>query len=492
MDHKFQVGYSKVDITPDIDTVPIGLVGNNDHLKRICTEIRHHIWANCIAFTDESGETVVLFGTDLHGTDNRVVDAVRFNIEQMTEIPANHVQIGTSHNHYGPDQGYSVTQGSLYYSAFLIQKLTEAAIEALDNRKEATMSMTFFRTEGMNFLRHFLLKDGQYLGGGGTANKREKEILGFMEKPDELVQMVKFTRQGEKDILLFNFQGHPNNFPGYDNPAAYTQLHGSAPERVRHYLLEKAGVESVYIMGGSGNSCQRSFVRSQNKYGIFEEYAEALADQMIENLPNMTPAKTGKIYFEEQQIPAWDPHREQYRPWRLAAFGFGDFGYVAEPFEVFQSNAMAVREASPYKFTIYNQTANGNWGSGYLPDAHALTYPCYEKGPSFAAFGTGETIQQVLTEMITRLHKLSGQQIPEKEAGYIADRSPKCDGVTYQISENPNPRLTYNNFAFVNIVKDGEETTLLVCDIETAKAIAEKKQTKLLFDQRNVAVGIES
>ena len=493
MENKFLVGYSKVDITPDIEAVPIGLVGNNDHLTRICTGIRHHIWANCIAFTDESGETVILFGTDLHGTDNRVVDAVRTNIFNLTdENPHIHVQIGTSHNHSGPDQGYSVTPGSMYYQGFLIQKLTEAAAAALNDRKEAQMYMTFLRTEGMNFLRHYLLKDGQYLGGGGTANAREKEILGFMEAPDELLQIVKFTREGEKDIVLFNFQGHPNAFTSYDpeiKKQNNTLLHGSAPERVRHYLLEKADCESLYIMGGSGNSCQQSFVRSHNRYGTMEQYGETMADLIIQAMKDMKPAKTGKIFYEEQQVPIWDPCREQIRPHRLAAMGFGDFGYAAVPFEVFQSDAMAVREASPYKFTIYNQTANGNRGTGYLPDAHALTYPCYERGPCFAGHGTGQVFREILISMIKKLHKQSGQEIAEKEAGYITDRTPKSDGAVYVLAENPNPRLTYNNFAFVDIVKDGEIQPLLVCDIETAEAIAEKKETKLLFDGRNVCVG---
>ena len=94
--------------------------------------------------------------------------------------------------------------------------------------------------------------------------------------------------------------------------------------------------------------------------------------------------------------------------------------------------------------------------------------------------------------MITRLHKLSGQQIPEKEAGYLTDRTPKSDGVTYIPAENPDPRLTYNNFALVNVIKDGEETPLLVCDLQTAEAIAQKQQAKLLFDGRNVCVGVES
>ena len=494
MENKFLVGYSKVDITPDIEAVPIGLVGNNDHRTRICTGVMHHIWANCIAFTDEDGETVILIGTDLHGTENRVVDAVRANVFKiLDEDPHIHIQVGSSHNHSGPDQGYAITEGSMYYDELMIRRLTSACMEALENRKPATMEMTFFRTKGMNFLRHYLLKNGQYLGGGGTANAREKEILGFMEAPDELLQVVRFQREGEKDIALFNFQGHPHQFHSYDpeiKKQNYTLLHGSAPERVRHYLLEKADVESVYFMGGSGNSCQHSFVRSHNTYGTMEQYAETMADMIIDSFKNLKPAKTGKIFYEEQEVLFWDPVREQIRPHRLAAMGFGDFGYAAAPFEVFQSDAMAVRENSPYKFTIYNQTANGNRGTGYLPDAHALTYPCYERGPCFAAFGTGEVCKQILTSMLNNLHKQSGQEIPEKETGYITDRTPKCDGVTYVLSQNPNPRMTYNNFAFVNIIKDGEETELLVSDLETAQAIAEKKETKLLFDGRNVCVGI--
>lgn len=482
----FAVGYGKADITPDY-TTKISLTGNNDDRTRLSTGRRESLWANCIAFTDTDGTTVILFGTDLHGTEDLVWQDIQKGIEECTGVPAYYMQAGASHNHQAPNQcTFSLTPVRMN-NKVMVEKCIQAAVDAMEDRAPAKMFMGIGRPEDMVFTRHFVLKNGDYLGWGGPAFSRIDEIQGYMEKGDNLLQVVKFVREGKKDVAVINWQGHPHAGT-VDRKEDYAKLFGGGPAVMRQKLLEKTGCESVYIMGGSGNSVQRSFLRPHNKYMMYEDYGNAMADEVIKVFDNMTPAETGKIYYYADMRVFPVPGDVRKRPY--AAFGFGDFGYVAQPFESFQSNAIAVRESSPYFMTIYNQVANGNRVSGYLPDAKAWTYSCYERGPCFSPEGSGEVVQKWLTDMIWDLFRKSGQTVKEKLPGYYRDRTPKTDGVTYQVVADQPVTPSQFGHCPLKVLKDGQEVHILAETEELAEKILSQKAVKLLFNEQNMAVGI--
>ena len=482
----FAVGYGKADITPDY-TTRIPLTGNNDDRRRLSTGQREPIMANCVAFTDTDGTTVIVFGMDLHGTDDTVMDEIRKGIEEQTGVPAHYIQLGCNHNHQAPNMVTFSLPPVRQYNREMAPKCVQAAVEAMKDRAPAKMHMGIGRPERMVFTRHFVFKNGEYLGHGGTANARAEEILGHMEDGDNLLQVAKFTREGKHDIAIINWQGHPHARTG--DKANYTVLYGGGPAVMRQKLLEKTDCESVYLMGGSGNSTQASFIRADNKYPQYEQYGEALADEVIKVFDNMQPAETGKIYYHAEK--RLFPEPGQVRPWPICAFGFGDFGYVAEPFETFQSNAVAVREDSPYYMTFYSQVSNGNRVSGYLPDAKAWTYPCYEQGPCFSPKGSGEVMQKWLTDMIWDVFKQSGQKVKEKPAGYYWDRSPKTDGVIYQVIADQQICPSTRGHCPMTLLADGEEKPILAETVTLAREILERKTVKLLFNDQNMVVGIE-
>ena len=483
----FAVGYGKADITPD-PTTKISLTGNNDDRTRLSTGRRESLWANCIAFTDTDGTTVILFGTDLHGTEDDVWQEIQQGIEERTGVPAYFMQAGASHNHQAPNQcTFSLTPVRMN-NKVMVQKCIQAAVDAMEDRAVAKMYMGIGRPEDMVFTRHFVLKNGDYLGWGGPANSRFDEIQGYMEKGDNLLQVVKFVREGKKDVAVINWQGHPHGRIGTDRKDSYTLLYGGGPTVMRDKLLEKADCESVYIMGGSGNSTQAPFLRPHNKFADYEHYGETLADEVIKVFENMTPAQTGKIHYYADMRVFPVPGDVRKRPY--AAFGFGDFGYAAQPFESFQSNAIAVREASPYFMTIYNQVANGNRVSGYLPDAKSWTYDCYEHRPCFSPPGSGEVVQQWLTDMIWDLFRKSGQSVKEKLPGYYRDRTPKWDGNTYDIL--PDQEITPSKYGHcpIQAILNGQEVNILAETEELARKILERKQVKLLINEQNMTVGL--
>ena len=61
MENILKVGYARMEITPDD---PINLGGYGNDAVRISEEVRDPLYATCIAFTDGTGNTVLLFTTD--------------------------------------------------------------------------------------------------------------------------------------------------------------------------------------------------------------------------------------------------------------------------------------------------------------------------------------------------------------------------------------------------------------------------------------------
>lgn len=476
----FAVGYAKADITPDPES-QIMLAGNNDHTTRLSTRVQEPLWANCIAFTDTDGTTVLLFGMDLHGTAEGITDAVRAAVEEQTGIPGSHIQFNASHTHSAPSTGYSAIPAVRRSDENIVQKCIETALAALESRKPAKMYLTFVRTENMNFVRHYLKKDGTYVGTG-AGDIADEELLGHMEAADNLMQLVKFTREGEKDVVLINYQGHPVS-PTRDQ--YYTAISSQNVGVMRRVLLEKADVESIYILGGSGDSGHGSVIASEVRYAGYKEHGTALADMAIAAFDTFREAETGKIHFTSQKfdVDGWK--------FELGAWGFGDLGFVTEPFEAFQTNAMAVRENAPYYMTIYASIANGNPHAGYLPDAKALTYEIYETKAMFTPPGTAEIIEAELTNMLQKVFDESGQEEKQKAEGYIMDHSPKPDGFTYKVTEQSVAYEVKNKHYHVRLDLNGNMTTLLVRDKALAEEILKQSTVKLLFDERYVAVEID-
>ena len=482
----FAVGFGKADITPDY-TTSISLVGNNDHNTRLSTGVLEPLMATCVAFTDTDGTTVIVFGMDLHGLDNKVTKTVREGIEEQTGVPADHIQFNVNHNHCGPSQGLDSAMASIKgYSEKLVELLIQAGTDALTTRKPAKMYTTYARPENMVYVRHFLKIDGSY-EGNGYDNIPKGEFLEFAEKGDNLLQMVKFTREGEKDIILFNWQGHPFTSPS----EYYTYLNGCSPAVFRRILLEQADTESVYIMGGSGDSVQHSARPEARLFKDYKEYGQALAKAAMDAFPTFKEAETGKIYYSYNDEYVC-PNDAVGQKWTLSAWGFGDFGYVSSPSEIFQTVSMDVRESSPYKYTFFAQLANCGSG-GYIPDARAWTYDCYERGPCKVPEGSAEAIGETLKTMINDCFTQSGQTKKEKDEGYCNDYSPKYDGVTYInnfVGDLSRAVPVNNGFYQVTLIAGAIEKTLLVQNQEIAEQILQNATMTLGFSEQSVVIEV--
>ena len=475
----FAVGYGKAEITPDPES-QIMMVGNNDHASRLSTSVLEPLWATCVAFTDTDGETVILFGADLHGAEKNSVKKLRQAIEEKTGVPGDHVQFNASHTHSGPSQGESAIGSVRRSDEYILAQCTQAAIDALESRKPAKMYTSFCRPENLNFLRHYIKTDGTYVGEGAGEIPSD-ELLGHMEKADNLMQLVKFTREGEKDIIMINWQAHPTQFN--KNSEYYTAISSENVGVMRRVLLEKADVESIFIQGGEGDVVSGSIINEEKIYRDYLSSGTALADAAIGAFEDFREAETGKIYYKTEMVRVGEFDFE------LGVFGFGDFAFASQPWEAFQTLAMAVKEQSPYTMTFFGAICNNSYG--YLPDEFSYTYPVYETVATFVPQGSGEMIRDKLLSMLQEGFDQSGQTQKEKPEGYIMDHSPKPDGRTYKVTSQSVAIEAKNQHYQVKLDLNGSLTTLLVWDKALADEILKQDTVKLLFDERGIAVEID-
>ena len=221
------------------------------------------------------------------------------------------------------------------------------------------------------------------------------------------------------------------------------------------------------------------------------QHGQKLGAAAVEAAKNFVPLETGDIQLREFPFVAEGTAKENY----LYTIGFGDFGIAFAPWEIFDVNALGVREDSKYTYTFYASCANGGAYNMYLAHEFAYTYYCYESSTAKYPMGTAEAVQAKLTEMINECFDASGQTQKERAEGYMSSPYvPVSDGKTYINPAVGKPEamvLGQNGHYMMTLVDGTSVKQLLVLDKTVAEQINAKESMKLLFDERNIVVGIE-
>ena len=210
---KLSIGYAKVDVTPT-ESLPLGgYQGASSSEFRWSTAVEWPFNATCIAITDGNGVSVLLITLDM--LNATMADGLRSSLTSITGIPKENIMIHVTHNHSGPAINDDAPVINTYINQ-MTNGVISAAKGALANRLPVTgMQTTYTRPVGHNTDRHYLLADGSYQSYSvGTVPKAN--LIGHYGVADNLLQLVKFTRDGGKDVVFVNWQGHPpGTDPGY-------------------------------------------------------------------------------------------------------------------------------------------------------------------------------------------------------------------------------------------------------------------------------------
>lgn len=478
---KFSVGYGCTDVSPT-ESVPLG--GYNDSADRFSTGSGYPFHAVALAFTDAEGETVIYVTLDLllaYG----FADAMRNDISKEFGIPKDHVMVHCDHNHSGPDMAFqdpSITR----YSIMLNSGVMAAAKAAMADRKPVTeMGTAFTRPENYNWVRHYLLADGSYQAEGVGAVPKD-QLIGHATVADNLLQAVRFTREGGKDVVMMNWQGHP---PGTDPRTIAT---GNYYSVMRNYVDTNMDCHSVFVFGGSGNLNNNSQINGEVPHDDYIELGQNLGKELVSLKDQFVPATLGNIILTENNFETLGNSGMRTVP--LYTISMGDFAMALAPFEIFDTNAMGVREASQFKMTFYSSCTNKSMG--YLPTPMSFDWPiAYEVRITNFPKGTAEKIQEQLTNMLAEQFTQSGLTQAEKPEGYITPEFvPKNDGKTY-LNPVPGSLTSYtvvkNGFCAFQLLDGMNIKNVLCLNEEVAKKVLAESEVKPIFNEQGVIVDIE-
>ena len=473
----FRVGCASVDITPT-ESVPLG--GYGDSATRWSTGAGYPLNAVAMAFTDENDKTVIYIAYDLllcYG----FADTMRDVLSKQYELPKSQIMIHCNHSHSGPDMIFSDPSISNYAAQLTTNTMT-AVEAAMADRKPAKMFSAFARPERVNTVRHYLLADGSFQAEGVGAVEKSN-LIGHATQADNLLQLVKFTREGGKDIIMMNWQGHPRG----TEPS--TIVTGNYYSVMRDYVNKALDCQSIFILSGSGNLNNNSQIPGEVKNKDYIELGECLGEEVVNAAPSFAPIDTGNILMTEN---LWQ-HPENGKTVPLNTLSFGDFAMAIAPFEIFDDNAVAVRESSPYAMTMYASCCNGS--NGYLPTPPSFGWEItYESRITEFPDGTAAIVEQELKDLVAAMASESGYQAVEKPAQYYqGEFEPKSDGVTYtNFTPGDMTKITpaANGFYAFQLLNGSNTKNFLAIDEATAKAVMEKTEVKLLFNEQNVVVGI--
>lgn len=433
MENQLLAGFAKLDITPDY---PIGLGGYSNAHVRVSEAVEDPIYATCIALT-EGEQTVLVYTVDNCGTSLTMTQGFRKTISEAVGIPPENIFYTASHSHSCP--ALAGHEKSEQYTGFLLDTLIEAAKKALEDRASAVTMAAKKLFQGMNSTRHVQLANGEV--AGSDWRRRSSPAIGNAGTPDSQMVLVKFAREGKRDILMINWQGHPD----CGSQIGHLRISPSFIGPLRDTVAAGSGMEVAYFTGADGNMIIDSRLpeyrhnMNYRRYGVHmgtlvlelmdqlqvvegqgiataNAFVEAEVDHSWDHL--VEAADEVYALFKKTDRPTADALGKQYSfsscyqarairtrynmgksiTLEIGAFRVGGIGFACGSYEMFSESGLQIKSRSPYEYTL---VLTGN--SGYIPSKRAFANRCYESDTGLYAEGTAETL---VDEFVTLLEKI--------------------------------------------------------------------------------------
>ena len=429
-----QVGYGRAVYTPKHN---VQLAGYGQANERLAASVMDDVCVTCLAVTDEAGSTVLLFSCDASSSGGQTTTKILRKVEKATGVPQANMFYSATHTHSGP---YNVAA-----STELEKASVEAAEAALATRAPAKMYLGSARTEGLNFVRHYLMSDGSCVGDNHGVIMPGATRVGHMTEADNEMQLVKFVREGQKDILIMNWQAHPTLAAGVD----YTGISADFIGICRAEIEKELDCDFMYFQGASGNLNAFSNITSESPNGRNHvKHGQALAETALNALKDLQEAPLGAVKVttttytaendkdsseilaamvvyqdviagggteDEAEIATgglinsnWEiisigarAKAEPTTDITISAIAMGDLSFVAAPYEMFDTNGMFIKENSPFATTVIMGYCNG--GHGYIASDAAFDYGCYEVDTRDFVRGTAENLADEYVKLLNAL-----------------------------------------------------------------------------------------
>lgn len=414
--NKFFVGYAREDITPTV--YPCGMDGEN-----VASSAYDPMYATAIALSD--GETTaILLTLDVVNISKSMFKEMIDGITEQTNVPAENIYIHSVHNHSSPMYvlAEEVKEGAcVAWRLDTIKKTPLAAKKAIDDLSAAEAYVGKCNAEGLNLVR-----------------KRQYE-----QGADPEMQVIRFIREGKKDVILANWQAHPAS--SVSSKYISADFIGSFREEVE----AKNNALFAYFNGANGN-LNVDIDKDKERIIVVREVGFKLAQKlnaMLLDNTAMKKAKLGKIRNAAIEYPApinpvddkelADKVMELFeadkfsnetaqalglesvyilralknrillmrngstsQPIPLWALSFGDIGFGLVPYEMFDRNGMQIKRESPFEMTFVCTLVGPAGYGGYIPSGAEFGKGVYEVWVCLYKPGIGEELADGVIKLL--------------------------------------------------------------------------------------------
>ncbi len=404
----FSVGFGREEMNP---VTPVTLT-----LGGISTGVKEDLFATCIAVHDGE-KTALFFHMDMKETPKVIFDACAAKIGEKFGISKDHIIMTSTHTHASP---HTTRQdpGNIKWRMKLTNSVLTATEAALRDLCPAKIFTSTGDTTGFAFSRRLKLLDGSYK----MNPKAEDNPVQYEVEADPELRVIRFEREGKKDVILANWQSHYG--------AGGSQITSDFVYHMRKGVEEEMNALFAYFNGASANLSLHHYL-GKNTYATYVETGKALARVVQSAVMKEAAVESGKIKSrhmdmqgqviqdsEERQSQAKEivsasgtqqqtlikqygfesiheanstntrATMEEITPIPLTVITFGDIAFAANPFELFDISGKEIRDGSPFQMTFNCSYSNGHLG--YMPPDEIFPHGGYEVVKAFFVSGTAD------------------------------------------------------------------------------------------------------
>ncbi len=413
-----KAGFARLDITP-----PLGNLMSGYFYERRAEDVLDPLQLNALAFGNGT-DTALILAFDVAGIMTGYADEIRTLIAEKTGVPCAHIMLCALHQHTSVCIGEKGRFDSIRdpgYLRLFYRKAVDAAQMALADMSEASVH-TAERpaTKEIAFVRRYRLEDGSI---ATNPSSRGPKPVRRCDESDNTVRLLRFKREGKKDIAYVNFSTHPDVISGYKFSADWLGF-------TRRFVeADHADAHCICVTGFQGDSNHIDFLKpKEDRFPQGAGYAHsAYMGRVIADTVGLmwddTTGHTGdavygevqvvytktntegeesyaeqKAFYEDYRAGKFErpPHITRlayaervlrlrtepiWRPVPITVLGLGDIAFVGVGGEPFTYYTRAISAAASGKTVFCSSNSNGY--VGYLPHARAFSEGGYESSSSF-------------------------------------------------------------------------------------------------------------
>jgi neutral ceramidase len=397
----------------------------------------------------QQGETrIALVVCDLISLPRVTVTEARRLIEKQTGIPGANIMISATHTHTGP----TLRRGSALdkltgggddlarrYTETLPERIAQSVVEANRKLAPARLSAAVGQEDGISFNRRYFMRDGTV---SWNPRKQHPDVVRPAGPIDPEVGVLYFDTPDGKPLATYvNFALHPDTTGGEgvsaDYPGVLSRLlsesKGDAMVTVfangccgninhldNHWLNPQKGVQEARRIGTAlaGVVC-KTYPRLRTVNGaelrVMSEMvklrlAPITEDDLARAKQTMQKKGDAKVPFLEtvKAYQVLDVAARDGEPWavEVQVMSLGDdVAWVSLPGEIFVELGLAIKKASPFRYTMIAELANGS--IGYIPNRAAYPQGNYEVVSARCAQGSGEMLVTTALALLRELKQAS-------------------------------------------------------------------------------------